>query len=314
MEQEIEFTKYTKNEFSVTMTNAELTEDDGTNVTKLIQQGNYEGLFNGTKTDRGFEFLWDIGDNYDPETGKLPSYVTLPLTMHFALNTPDTVSNLIVYNANKGNGFVTAVSATVHYEDGTSAEKEIELSSEEQVNYAAFAFGDMFNWNKKVTNIDVTFMKALGGGSEVTNMLTLAEIELCKGNKLDDALMKELAETAHKAAVSAEAAQKAAEQEAKTAQEAAEKAQEVAEKAKQDAEDAIRTAQTAQQGAEAAQAEAEAAEGRANDAADRAAAAQTAAEKAKEDAEAVLSAIGGETGSSESRSCPDSGRTGQRGC
>ena len=295
MEQEIEFTKYTKNEFSVTMTNAELTEDDGTNVTKLIQQGNYEGLFNGTKTDRGFEFLWDIGDNYDPETGKLPSYVTLPLTMHFALNTPDTVSNLIVYNANKGNGFVTAVSATVHYEDGTSAEKEIELSSEEQVNYAAFAFGDMFNWNKKVTNIDVTFMKALGGGSEVTNMLTLAEIELCKGNKLDDALMKELAETAHKAAVSAEAAQKAAEQEAKTAQEAAEKAQEVAEKAKQDAEDAIRTAQTAQQGAEAAQAEAEAAEGRANDAADRAAAAQTAAEKAKEDAEAVLSAIGGET-------------------
>lgn len=293
IEQEIEVPKYTKNEFAVTMTNAELTEDDGTNVNKLIQQGSYNGLFDGiTGTDRNFEFLWDISMNWGPD-GKLPSYVTLPLTMHFALNNPDTVSNLIVHNANKGNGFVTAVSAKVNYEDGTSAEKEIELSDEEQVHYAAFAFGDMFNRNKKVTSVDVTFIKALGSGQVVTNMLTLAEIELYKGDKTEDALMKELADTAHKAAVGADAAQKAAEaaeQEAKAAQAAAEAAKSEANQAKLDAEKARNDALDAQQGAIDAKDAAEDAEDRAKDAAQNAKDAQTAADQAKKDAVAAQAA------------------------
>lgn len=259
---EIPVKLYSKNEFAVTMTNAELTEDDGSNITKLIQQGSYDSLFDGAiGSNRGFEFLWDIGNNHD-ETGKLPSYVTLPLTLHFALNNPGTVSNLIVYNANKGNGFVTKASAKVYYEDGRTEEKEIELAQDEWKNNAAFAFADLFNAKKNVTSIDVTILKAIqANGAEVSNMLTLEEIQICKGGKATQMdQIKDLADIAQAAANSAEDAQAAAE----TAQAAAE------------------AAETA---AIAAQTEAEAAETRANEAALKSAAAQTAAETARNEAQ-----------------------------
>ena len=57
-------------DFKITMTNEKLPTDDGTNVKKLIQSNNYDGLFDNNESDNGFEFKWDIADNQ--QDGKLP--------------------------------------------------------------------------------------------------------------------------------------------------------------------------------------------------------------------------------------------------
>ena len=179
--------QYTQDDFDIKKTNAELTEDDGTNVTRLIQQKKYDGLFNGaygTSDNRDFEFLWDVEDNHVPGTEKLPAYVTLPLTMNLKLKTPGTVGKLIVHNANKGNGFVTSVKAKVNYEDETSEEKTITLES--NANFATFTFEDIFTPVKNVESVDLTFLKAIDSSdAEVTNMLTLSEIEVFEAEPVD---------------------------------------------------------------------------------------------------------------------------------
>lgn len=279
-------------EFTVAMTNAELTSDDGTNVERLIQQKKYDGLFNGNKTGREFEFLWDNEDNWD-ETGSLPSYVTLPLTLHFTLEHKEPVSNLIVHNANKGNGFVTKATARVNYADGTSAEKTIELASEEQVDYAPFVFKDLFNEKEKAVSVDVTLQKAItSAGRETLKMLTLSEIELFKGDASYEDAMNILKDTAVKASEASKEAQKAAE----AAQQLAEAAREEAEAAESRAAEAERKSVAAQEAAEAAKRDAQtaaAAAGQDKDAAEQAAqraqTAQQAADQAKRDAETAKS-------------------------
>ena len=167
-------TKYGLEDVTITMTNDYLPTDDGSNVTQLIQQGNYDGLFNGAH-GRDFEFLWDWEGNYD-ETGKLPEYVALPVTMHVAFNEPSKLTEVTVSNANKSNGFVTKAEAVLNYTDGTTSEKivlEAELS-----DYAPFEFTWEDN-GKTVASVDITFLEAINyGGESVTNMLTLAEMEL----------------------------------------------------------------------------------------------------------------------------------------
>ena len=155
------------NDVTPTLTNDQLKTDDGTNVTKLIQQNNYDGLFNGTKGDgaREFEFKWDVTQNHD-ESGKLPSYIKLPTTLHLALQTPKYISNVKVYNANKSNGYLTSAKAQVTYTDGTKGE-EITISKEQPV----YTFN--FDTEKQVSNIDITFLSATGN-----QMLTLSEIEI----------------------------------------------------------------------------------------------------------------------------------------
>ncbi len=170
--------EYGQNDVTITMTNAELTEDDGTNVTKLIQQKNYDGLFNGTQ-GRDFEFLWDVSSNY--VDGALPAYVTLPLTMHIAMNEGTNLNEISVFNANKANGFVTKVEAVLNYSDGTTSEKQtIELTDAELVDNAAFKFAWAANKDKTAVSADITILKAIKGstGEEVTNMMTLSEMEL----------------------------------------------------------------------------------------------------------------------------------------
>lgn len=51
--------EYGQDAFNITMTNDELTTDDGTNVEKLIQQKSYNALFDNNEGDNGFEFLWN---------------------------------------------------------------------------------------------------------------------------------------------------------------------------------------------------------------------------------------------------------------
>ena len=93
--------KFGQADFDITMTNEKLTEDntDDPNVNKLIQQNNYNGLFDGT-FGRDFEFKWDISSNH--VNGKLPDYIILPTTMHLALKNPEALNKVVVSNANEG--------------------------------------------------------------------------------------------------------------------------------------------------------------------------------------------------------------------
>ena len=172
---EVKVTEYGLEDVTITMTNEFLPTDDGTNVGTLIQQGSYDGLFNGTM-GRDFEFLWDISSNYDPATGTLPEYVALPVTMHVAFHEPSKLTEVTVYNANKSNGFVTKAEAVLNYADGTASET-ITIDAE-LADYAPFAFEWEDN-GKTVASVDITLLEAINySGSSVTNMLTLAELEL----------------------------------------------------------------------------------------------------------------------------------------
>ena len=173
--------KYVQDDFTITITNEKLPEDDGTNVERLINQKNFNGLFDGN-IERDFEFLYNIETNWD-ETGKLPEYVTLPVTMNFAFKNPSTMSKLVLHNANKANGFVTSVKAKANYEDGTSSEeKTIALTEEQSVDNAAFTFEEIFTAGKNVASVDVTVLSAISSkGEETAIMMTLAEIEMFEG-------------------------------------------------------------------------------------------------------------------------------------
>ena len=172
---EPEMKEYGQSEVALTMTNEFLPSDDGSNVTSLIQQGNYDGLFNGAM-GRDFEFLWDYSGNWDAE-GKLPEYVALPVTIHVTFNEPSKLTEVNVYNANKGNGYITKASAVLHYSDGTDSQERV-ITLTELANYAPFEFVWSDN-GKTVESVDITILEAITStGASVSNMLTLAELEL----------------------------------------------------------------------------------------------------------------------------------------
>ena len=144
-------TEYGVSDFTITMTNEWLKEDDGTNVQKIVQGQSYDPLFNGTK-GREFEFKY-TAQSEDAE--KLPDYVQLPTTMHFAFNTPSPLTNFVVYNAESGtNGYLTSVKAVVTFEDDST--KEISFDSE-AASYD-FAVGS----DQNVKNVDITFLSSKG--------------------------------------------------------------------------------------------------------------------------------------------------------
>ena len=172
---EPEMKEYGQSDVALTMTNEFLPSDDGSNVTSLIQQGNYDGLFNGAM-GRDFEFLWDYSGNWDAE-GKLPEYVALPVTIHVTFNEPSKLTEVNVYNANKGNGYITKASAVLHYSDGTDSQERV-ITLTELANYAPFEFVWSDN-GKTVESVDITILEAITStGASVSNMLTLAELEL----------------------------------------------------------------------------------------------------------------------------------------
>jgi len=161
--------KFAQNDFNITMTNEKLTEDsaDDPNVNKLIQQNNYNGLFDGT-FGRDFEFKWDISSNH--VDGKLPDYIILPTTMHLALKNPEALNKVVVSNANKANGYLTSVSAKLIYTDDTASD-EIKFEAEQE----KYTFE--FSGDKAVKEVQINFLKATSTSSTM-NMLTLAELEL----------------------------------------------------------------------------------------------------------------------------------------
>ena len=171
---EPEIKEYGQNDVVLTMTNEYLPTDDGSNVTRFIQQGSYDGLFNGAM-GRDFEFLWDYSGNWD-ENGKLPEHIALPVTIHAAFHEPSKLTEVTVYNANKANGYITKAEAVLHYSDGTVSSQVIALDA--LTDYAPFAFAWSDN-GKTVDSVDITILEAItSSGNPVQNMLTLAELEL----------------------------------------------------------------------------------------------------------------------------------------
>ena len=159
--------EYGQDAFDITMTNDVLTTDDGSNVTQIVQTGNYNGLFDGAY-GRDFEFVWDMGETILADGQKLPT------TMHFAFKTPSKLSSVEVYNANRGNGYLLSMSAEVFYEDGTSDVQNFDTEAEVYTIKA--------DSSKNVIRVDVTCKTSNGLVNEGNDprenrMLTLAEID-----------------------------------------------------------------------------------------------------------------------------------------
>ncbi|MBE6469382.1 MAG: hypothetical protein E7001_05415 [Coriobacteriaceae bacterium] len=161
--------------FNITMTNEKLATDDGTNVEKLIQQKNYNGLFDDNESDNGFEFKWDVDSNH--EGGKLPEYVMLPTTMHFELKEPRALQDVQVVNRDTYNGTVTSMEAVITYTDGSKSEFKGGDFATKQAVYTLKAEA-----GKLVQSVDIKPLTSEGeakgyeGEAAKNRMLTLREI------------------------------------------------------------------------------------------------------------------------------------------
>lgn len=164
-------------DFTMTMTNNVLTEDDGTNVEKFIQTNTYDGLFNGNVADRE-EFELKLNTNLTTTIVGLPDYVSVPVTLHVNLRNDKELSKVVLYNANKGNGFVLSATATYYYSDETNESKNISYAYSNVSEYQAFEFTNP-NASKQVDYVDITIEKVVNSqGNSVNNMLTLSELEI----------------------------------------------------------------------------------------------------------------------------------------
>lgn len=167
--------EYTYNtDFTMTITNDSLTTDDGSNVEKLVQQKNFDGLFDG-QYSRDFEFKWDLESNYTER--EFPEYVTVPVTLHLNMTEAKAVDAVKVYNSNKGNGYVTKAEAVFYYEDSTSG-SVAEITADNS-DYFAFTFNNQ-NADKAVTSVDVIINSTTGttAAGKSNQMLTLSEMKL----------------------------------------------------------------------------------------------------------------------------------------
>lgn len=162
---------------SITITNDILSEDDGTNVSRLIQQKNYNGLFDGGETGNDFEFLWDVSNNWT-EDGFLPDYVKLPTTMTFTFAQPSVLDNVEIVNRDGGNGTVTSMDAVITFEDGSAQQ----FSFDEAQDVFTLAV-DADHAGKPVASVAITPKTSVGSANtnpsetDIHNrMLTLREI------------------------------------------------------------------------------------------------------------------------------------------
>ena len=97
--------------------------------------------------------------------------------MNVKLNEASKLTDVVVYNANKANGYMTKAEAVLNYSDGTSSEKVV-LTITDMTDYAPFAF----SWDdngKMVESVDVTILEAIkSNGEAATTMITISELEL----------------------------------------------------------------------------------------------------------------------------------------
>lgn len=160
--------------FNIKLTNKALpTDENGTNVSELVQQKNYDGLFNNNTTDRSFEFKYFFdADSFDKRVG-------LPATLSFELKEPRPLTNVELFNGAKAsNGSINSLEAVVTFEDGTKQEFKGGDFSTNQEKYT-FQISDE-NKGKKVTKVEIKPLTSTGvaTGLEDPNnrMLTIGEI------------------------------------------------------------------------------------------------------------------------------------------
>lgn len=162
-------TLYGVNDFNKTITNdTYATDEEGKNIEKFIQGGSatkWNVLFDGKKngSNRDFELTWGATED-----------IYLPIDMGFEFKTPSLLSEVVVYNANKGNGYLKKAKAIFTFEDDTTQEVAIEAKAGEDIQEFHFKVADE-NASKKVSKVDVIPVDAGG-----VNMLTLSEIEFIK--------------------------------------------------------------------------------------------------------------------------------------
>lgn len=162
--------------FNIKLTNKALpTDEKGTNVSELVQQKSYDGLFNNTTTDRDFELKWFIPSapqDFDERVG-------LPATLSFELKEPRTLTNVELFNGAKtSNGSINSLEAVVSFADGTKQEFKGGDFSTNQEKYT-FQISDT-NKDKKVAKVEIKPLTSTGvatGLKDPNNrMLTIGEI------------------------------------------------------------------------------------------------------------------------------------------
>ena len=159
-------------DFDLTMTNAALPTDDGTNVTQMTQGGTYEPLFDGVEFHDGnsgagtFEFKWAT------ETDT----VSTPVTLHFDLKQNRALDNVEIVNRKDaggtvaGNGFIKKLEATIFFEDGT---EQVFKGGEFDTAAAVYTLTPSAeNAAKKVDRVDVNVLETNGS----KHFLTISEV------------------------------------------------------------------------------------------------------------------------------------------
>lgn len=159
-------------DFDLTMTNAALPTDDGTNVTQMTQGGTYEPLFDGVEFHDGnsgagtFEFKWAT------ET----DIVSTPVTLHFDLKQNRALDNVEIVNRKDaggtvaGNGFIKKLEATIFFEDGT---EQVFKGGEFDTAAAVYTLTPSAeNAAKKVDRVDVNVLETNGS----KHLLTISEV------------------------------------------------------------------------------------------------------------------------------------------
>ena len=160
-------------DFDIRATNEGYPVDDGENVKKLVQQGNYDGLFNGDNADRAFEFKWFIdAASFDEKVG-------LPANISFELKKPRALKNVELHNGDKGkNGSINKIEAVVTFTDDSVQEFKGGDFDKNQPTYL-FEISEE-NKDKKVARVEIKPLESTGTatGLEKPNnrMLTIGEI------------------------------------------------------------------------------------------------------------------------------------------
>ncbi len=162
-----------RSDLNMTITNEALpTDNDGTNVQTLIQQENFDGLFNGSD-GRDFEFTWKTdGSAWDVNTHKVP------VTIHMGLKEPAPLKSFrVTAGALNLNGKVRKVSAKITFADGSKETYSGGNYDQPSTEYT-FTIPDAKK-NVNVTNIDFTVEESgsatASDGDPTNGTLTLCE-------------------------------------------------------------------------------------------------------------------------------------------
>lgn len=159
--------------FNISITNEGYPTDDGKNVERLVQQNNYDGLFNGNDNDRAFEFKrFTDAETFDTKVG-------LPANLTFELKEPRTLKNVELFNgAATSNGSINSLEAVITFTDGTTQEFKDGDFAKNQPSYNFEIFEA--NKAKKVAKVEIKPLTSTGVATGIENpenrMLTIGEI------------------------------------------------------------------------------------------------------------------------------------------